>query len=872
MKNNIPHQPPRLPQRFLQWFCKPALLEDIEGDIEEDFNERCHNSGIRKARLHYWLDVFRFLKPFAIRHFSTQISNIMFKNYFKTSVRSIARNKLFSTINVVGLAISMSVCLLMISFLSELLSYDKFHQNPDRMYRVITSQQFRSGTDQVAATPLLAGKRLQEEVPGIEAIVMMNRRFGGDATVNDKTVNLKGVWASEGFFDVFSGFNLLRGNAQTALASPNSIVLTNEAAIKVFGTDTDPMGQLITLGKDKIFTVTGIIEKPPHNSHFTFEALGSMITYENDKKKNSDNRWIQWTNVSNDYVYLLLSETTDPNQINAHLQQISEEENAKSQRLSVDVRLQSLLSILPGPNLSNNIGKSMETDMIWYLSALSFIIMLSAGFNYTNLSLARSLRRAKEIGVRKVVGASRRQVFSQFIMEAVIVSLIALTVAIALFYVIKPEFLNLDRNLQRAVRLLISPSLFLYFIVFALFTGSMAGFFPAVLLSKLKAVNAFKGGTGKMFRKANMKKVLIVIQFSLSLVFIISAVIAFKQYKYSVNFDLGYQTQNILNVALYDNDHNTVAAAFATIPEVAQIAKSSLIPSLGDRERTLMKYKDPNDSTYLAYNIVDENYIPVMEHQLVAGTNFDSRPGQEQVISVILNEKTLERFKMGKPSEVIDEMIELNGTKVRIQGVVKDFHYQKINASIGPFGFLYIPDSYSYLNLKINSGDLLTTMKKLESTWAQVDKKHEFRAVFFDDQIQAAYAQYSTIFTIASFLAFVAISISSLGLLGMAVYTTESRVKEISIRKVLGASEGKLIVLMARSFIWLLLISAVIALPVAYILSDSVVLPQSTNRVSIGFFELFSGVLLIFSIGFLAIGSQTWKAARANPAQTLRTE
>jgi hypothetical protein len=265
---------------------------------------------------------------------------------------------------------------------------------------------------------------------------------------------------------------------------------------------------------------------------------------------------------------------------------------------------------MPGPSLSNNIGKSMESSVLWLLSGLTFIIILSAGFNYTNLSIARSLRRAKEVGVRKVVVATRKQIFFQFIVEAVIISLVSLIFATLLFYVIKPSFLNLNREIREVTKLLSTPTLFVYFIAFAIMIGTMAGFFPAVFLSKLKAVNALKDASGtRVFKKVNMRKVLIVVQFTLSLAFIISASIAFRQYKYALAFDLGFKTENVLNVRLQGNDDKQMGAVFQSIPEVAGMSKSLMIPSVGSRYGENMKFEDPTDSSTLFYNTIDENYM-----------------------------------------------------------------------------------------------------------------------------------------------------------------------------------------------------------------------------------------------------------------------
>lgn len=874
MNNKLTNQPPKWANRFLEWYCRHDLLEDLQGDLYEHFDRNLTSKSLKSAKITYWLDVIKFCRPYTIRKFKI-VNNInsivMFKNYFKTSLRSIARNKLFSAINIFGLAVGMSVCLLMITLFMEVRSYDRFHEDAERIYRINNIyQSLDEDPSHFASTSIIAGKRLQEEVPGIDASVIMRRNFGGDAKVGDKVVPMSGVYASEGFFDVFS-FKILRGNGATALVEPYSLVLTDETASKIFDEGVDPLNQIIKVN-DKDFKVTAIVEKPPFNSHLKFQSLASFSTHESQEKER-DNNIMGWTNMWMNYCYMKLAEGTTMQQIEERLAKISEEENEKFDRIKIELTLQSVLNIMTGPDLSNQIGPSIGGKGLWVFGLLVFVVILSAGFNYTNLSIARSLRRAKEVGVRKVVGATRSQIISQFIIEACVISVSSLVLAYFLFLVLKPYFLNLAPEIQQTLHLATEPKLFIYFFLFAILVGILAGLFPATLLSKLKAAQVMKGVSNtKLFSKINLRKVLIVIQFTLSLVFIISASIAFKQYKYALAFDLGYKTENVLNIELQGNDADQVKSLYEAIPEVSEIAVSSHLLSVGSRWGADMKYEDPMDSTTLWYASIDGNYIPMMKHRLLAGTNFDQRPLQEEESEIIVNETTIKRFNVGTPEESIGKYLKVDDKKLRIIGVIEDFHYAKVSESIECFGFRYQPKEVYTINLKIASPDLLGTMEKIASAWNDFDPVHEFDATFYDEKLQKAYSEYSVMFTLVGFLAFLTMTIASLGLLGMAVYTAETRVKEISIRKVLGATEGSLITLLAKGFMWLLVISAAIAIPLAYYFFDNVILQGAVNRASIGAIELFGGVLIIFTIGFITIGSQTWKAAKANPANTLRNE
>ena len=548
--------PPKWARNLLEWYCKPELFEDLQGDLYEYFERNLEEKGERRARFNYILDVIKFFKPYTVRKLEilSQLTQYtMFKNYFKTSIRSIGRNKLFSAINVFGLAISMSVCLLMITMFLEVRNYDRFHEDYERIYRITNTQQYlKNDPNSFASTSVLAGRKLKEEVPGLEAATVITRSFSADAKIGDKTFPFNAPWVDNDFFKVFS-FKLIRGDASSALIEPYSVILTDETAEKFFPGE-DPMDQVVLMN-DKNYKVTGIVEKPPFNSHFKFSALISYSTYEQQQAE--DEWWLSWQNMWSNYAYFKLDRNADIEQIQSRLSSIAKDENGKqsAQQAKIYLGTQALTNIMSGPDMSNQIGESIGNQAIWILGVLAFVVILSAAFNYTNLSIARSLRRAKEVGVRKVVGATRKQVFTQFTIEACIISVFSLIIAYLLFFLLKPLFLNLNPEIQRSLRLDHDPTMLLFFLLFALGVGVSAGFIPSLFLSKLRAIQVLKDvSSTRLFSKINLRKVLIVVQFTLSLAFIISASIAFKQFKYALNYDLGFDTENVLNVNMAGND------------------------------------------------------------------------------------------------------------------------------------------------------------------------------------------------------------------------------------------------------------------------------------------------------------------------------
>ncbi|WP_286755549.1 ABC transporter permease [Roseivirga sp. UBA838] len=869
-KNNIP---PRWADRFLEWYCKPQLLEDLQGDLYEHFERHLSSKGARKARWLYALNTLRFFKPYTVKklNFLNQLTQfIMFKNYFKTSIRSIARNKLFSAINIFGLAVSMSVCLIMITMFVEVKNYDRFHHEAERIFRINNTHSYlESDPSLFASTSILVGKRMKEEVPGLKAITIMSRGFNGDGLIGDKRIPISGFWADEDFFNVLS-FELYRGDPATALKAPYSIVLTEETANKFFG-EADPMGKTITVAEHE-YQVTGLVKNPPFNSHMDFQSLVSFSTFEIE---NEDNRgFLSWQNMWSNYVYFRLDDQTDIADIENRLNAIAADENSESKQVNIQLAAQPITKIMLGPsNTSNQLGPSIGREVIWVFAGLAFVVILSAGFNYTNLSIARSLRRAKEVGVRKVVGAQRKQVFTQFIVEACLISLASLIMAYFIFFLIRPMFLNLNPEIQSTLRLEHEPIVLVYFIAFALLVGFFAGFLPSLFLSKLKAIQVLKSASGpKAFSKINLRKALIVIQFTLSLMFIISASISHRQFKYALNFNLGFDTENVLNIDLQNNDPQLTKAMFEQIPEVTDIAKSSHILSIGSRWANQVKSDDGLDSASVYYSSIDHRYIPLMKHRLLAGSNFPEKNSVEVEESMIVNEQFIKHFKLGSPEEAIGESLKFGRERLTIVGVVENFHYATLDSEIECFAFRHKPQEARMLSLKISSNDLLSTRKKIEEAWAGFDEVHDFKGYFYKDGLERAYEQFSVTYTLVGFLAFLTICIASLGLLGMGVYTAETRLKEISIRKVLGATEGSLITLLSRGFMLLLLLATAIAVPATYYLFDELILADQANRANIGLLELSLGVIIIFGIGFLTIGSQTWKAARSNPALTLRNE
>lgn len=877
MTKNKEIHPPRWAEKFLSWYCRGELLEDLQGDLNEYFDRNVKAKGVTRARLIYVIDVLKFLRLYTIRKpefINLLLQWIMLGSYIKTSGRSIMRNKLFSAINIVGLSVSMSVGLLMIGVLSDIFSYDKFHVNHNRIYRVTSLHEFlgNSNSQWNASNSMTVGRDLQENFPEIEKTAVLHTGFDGVVQYNETMIPLGGLWANESMFDVFS-FNLLQGNAATALKQPFSIVLTETSVKKIFGTE-NALGKVITLEKDRQYTVTGIVQDPPIFSHLKFDMLGSLSTREIVKA--DDVEW-KWDNVWNTYVYALLQEDADLDALQKKLDTYAHKHDNEVANVKVHLSLQPISNILIGEDHNNELGPTLGSITLWIFIAITAVVLLSACFNYTNLSIARALRRSREVGVRKIVGAVKSHIISQFVIEAIMISLVALVIAFGLFVLLRPHLLNLQSDLKQLLVLDLSPALIGYFASFAILIGILAGIFPALFFSKINAVKVIKDlSSVQVFRKLTMRKVLIVFQYCISIIFITSTFIIYKQYQHFMAYEMGFNTENIVNIRLQGNKADILRHELSALPEVKSISQSRVLAGTGNYWGTYLKNpKDPADSTMVWYNFIDENYIPLHQFEVMAGRNFTAKPDSAKEDEVIVNQQILKRYNIASqvPSDAIGEVIEFDHKKVTIIGVIHDYMYGKAdNANTTDVLLRYGKDSNGFLNVKIETTDWVATREKLEEIWKKVDPVHPLQAKLYTDQLKDGFDGLSASIKLAGFMAALAICIASLGLLGMVIFTTETRLREISIRKVLGASEGRLIVLLGKSFFILLAVAAGIALPITYLFFDQILLVQMGNHTSIAPYEMFIGVIGIMGIAAIMIGSQTFKVARANPADILKNE
>ena len=799
----------------------------------------------------------------------------MLLNYLKTAFRNLVKYKIFSFINIFGLSFSMSVCLLIITLINDQLSHDNFHKNRDRIFRVISEVKDRDGRlSTTATTTMPIASILENEYSGIEKTVRLSKRLYGDGKSGEKFIPIRGLFADQSFFEVF-GFSLIAGDKASALKEPFTIVLSEETAYNLYNS-IDVMGKVIEIGNLGLYTITGVVKNPPAKSHITFNAIASASTMnilEKDNKLQSITE--NWDDPYSSYVYFLLEEDARIENIEKILSQIEDRHLDKEAEVKIHFLLQSLPSITPGPIMNNKLTFTLPVEVIIFMGILALIVMLSACFNYTNLSLSRALTRAKEVGIRKVTGARKWQVIVQFLSESILFSMLSMVFAILIFKILLEAFNRMSIAQEISLNIKELYSTYLWFVIFGLIVGIIAGLSPALFLSSFKPIIVLKKISEiRIFSRITLRKALVVLQFTISLLFIITAIIVHKQIFLYNNYDYGFIKENIINIRLQDADAEKYINEIRNRTDVIQVSSSSHIPATGQNYGVRVRRKIEDEKSRFQFFYVDQNYLDNLGIKLIAGTNFPENASTENEQYVIINRKALDILNFDTPHDAIGDNILLGDDEpinLQIIGIVENYHHDLLFIDINGLALRYKPESFRYVNVKVDNDNMEETIGSLKTAWQKFDSTHEFDYEYFDLQLENSYGFVKDISGIISITAILAIIVSTLGLLGMAIYNAESRVKEVGVRKVMGADVKDIILLLSRGFTFLLIISIVIATPLAFF-ANNIWLQKIANHITIGPGILFSGIGIILIIGIITIGSQALKVALTNPAISLRDE
>ncbi len=877
--NNFNHQPPRWIKRLFEWYCSPEVAEDLVGDMDEIFYQNVRSMSPFRAKLKYGLQSLTLLFSYAVRHRKKNFSTIpdsyhsfaMYQSYVKIAVRSLAKQKVFAVINIVCLAVGMSVGLMALSAWVDVLKVDNFHSAADRIFRITTMVDDKSERREFASSHAFLAEKLRAEATGLEEVVAINNEFVSEVVVSPSvTIPFRqGYYVTPNFLDVFN-FPLLAGDKRTALVKPFSILLSQETAEKLYR-DGQALGKVIEIKGLGQFEVTGIVATHPR-SHFYFDVVTSLATREQLEQQDKIQRSLMSLEpVTSSYTYLLLDENANGQSLQKILKQsASQVMHANENKISLAYSLQPLADI-PMSELNNEIGLSWGYMSLIIFFFLSFLVLLPACFNYANISVARALKRAKEIGLRKVSGGESRHIFLQMVMETVIISVISLSGAMLIFYGVRSQFLQMIVNGERTFSLEVTPFTFLIFLAFAILTGFIAGVIPASYFARLNPIQTLRNSSasGKL-SKVSIRKGLIVVQFALSLVFILGVSIIVKQYRYALNFDHGFQKENILDVQLKDVNEKVFRSEIGKLSDVQSISMSSSIPGNWGASSEYMTLSNASDSLQIYQMFVDEHYIANLGITLLAGTSFPEGQLDEEHY-IIVNETFLKRNSITSPHEALGKSFLFREKSMSIIGVVKDFHFLPLQEQIYPFMFRYNPKFFQFANLKLRSNDIDATLASIEASWNRLTEQ-KFEAQFLKHELDDSLVSYRSMVKIFGFLGLLAITISSLGLLAVVISSAESRIREMGIRKVFGASNTNMVMTMSRGFLKLIAIAIAIATPFTYFMFDSFFLKMYFYRASIGVPEIAGGIGFLLALVCLIIGTQTFRVARINPVDTLKYE
>lgn len=805
----------------------------------------------------------------------------MWRNYWKTAFRSLIRNRFFSAINIFGLSVAMALSMIIIMLVADQMMYDRYNTKRNRIYRINSIPSNESGIvfSETATTTLPLRDELLEKYTGVEKAVRIVRGFGNMWLEIGQNVNIPvaGYYADPEVLDVFE-YELEYGDPRTALVEPYSVVLTKKTAKKLFRQE-NPVGESFKVGDEGPYKVTGVIKETHQKSHIVFDALASISTVKKLAKTNRGRDLDNWYQYTGGWVYVLLEKDKKLPDILPHLEKIQKDHFSKltnpDTQHKVTYSPQPLMRITPGAFINNPIGPFLPWIFVYFFMGLAAVVMLTSCFNFTNLSIARSLTRAREIGVRKVTGAQRGQIFIQFLSESVMVSLLALGLALVLLICARPLIQQLRFARLMKWDMEVNYFVCLIFVAFALAVGVIAGLFPAWVMSGFQPVKILKGITNlKLFSRMSLRKSLLVAQFTFSLIFILSVMVVFKQLQLFLRADHGFSMEKKVVISLNNTSPELLKTELSKYNNIENISAVSHLPAAGMNygegfKRTL----EEKTWTGLNYFFVDEDYLKNMEVPLVAGRFFDRSNQKANAKFIVLSEKAVEAFHFKTNLDAIGQelIIQKDSARYLIIGVVKNYNHQLLMEKREAMALLYNPKEFNLLQIKYR-GTYEETGKLIEAAWAKINPGLKVDYKDFEEEIHKIYdIFFGDLVRVIGLIAFLAIVISCLGLLGMATYTTETRRKEISVRKILGSSNGSLVYLLSKGFVSILIIAIIVAVPSAFLINN-LWLEQMAYHVSVDIQTILGGIAVLLFFGVLTIGSQTGRAVFINPVENLKND
>lgn len=861
-------KPPRLARWFLKKMIKPTDFDFAIGDLTENYQSIVRKENVFSAWGWFWMEVLRSLPRFVKNAIYWRF--VMFRNYFKMMFRSLRKYKVYSFINVVGLAMGMACCILILLWVYHEMSYDRFHEKKDRIYRVLQYIKYSEVvTWAITQGPL--GPALKEEIPEFEDVVRYeNARWR--MKYNEDIFVRRGGYVDPSFLSMFS-FPLIKGDPERALSDPHAMVITEELAETMFGME-DPMGKTIHVADRWDMKVTGVLKNIPDNSHLQFDFLGNMafareVGYTVDI----------WTN-STFITYVLLPENIPAEIVDEKIYNFLDTKPTLEdwEKLS----LQALTKIHFSTSIGyDNAVKTNPQYVVVFFGAALFILLIAC-INFMNLSTARSTLRSKEVGLRKVAGAYRGQLIHQFLGESLMLSILSFIVAMGLVILFLPMFNQLSGK-QFTLDVFGTPHVILGVFTIVLSTGILSGSYPAFILSAFKPVKVLKSTLGTGTGKSILRRILVVFQFSISILLLIGTMIIYSQVRFLQNQDIGYDKENLIYLPAppqIRQQYDTFKNELLKNPKVLNVSASTSHAAYGITfTNGLWNWEGKNEEEDILFrgNFVNYDYFKTFSLRMVSGRSF-SRTHATDSSAIIINEKALEIMGLGDP---IGKRVNYGRnpdeyTPFHIIGVVKDFNFLSLHTEIEPLVILLSGGRFgfgnpSFIYVRIAPEHIDETIKFLENQWNRFSPDYSFDFGFLDESFDRLYRAEERIGNILKSFTILAVFVSCLGLFGLASFMVMRRTKEIGVRKVLGASFSKILFLLVKEFSTWIIVANIISWPVAYFAMNRW-LQNFAYRTSVQLWIFIAAGFVTLMISMLTVSYQAVKAARANPVDALRYE
>lgn len=878
-------QPPRWAEKFLAWYCRPELLEEIQGDVYELFDKRRSELGWKKARRRFIWDVLRSFRLSTIKQVRTNPSPMLLRNNVKIAWRQLLQQKMFGAIKIGGFALGVAACLLISLYILDELSYDQHYPNKENIYRLLGARTEDGKLERGVHFSAPMAKVLEEEYPEVRKAgrLLSSPLFGARSTEvrsEDQKQNTHEdgfIYADQKLLDIFRP-HMHYGDLATALSKPNTLVLSKSKADYYFPNE-NPVGKVMILNNDleDPYTIGGVMEDFPTNSHLhEFHFLRSMEGQE--FWPGEQNFW----RANNYHTYLELQPGADPAVLEDKFMQIVEKYVVPAQEAAGNVDAREILkkvSFQLQPITDVHLTSAGVHDrlthgdirFVWLFGGVALFILVIAAINFINLSTAKSANRAKEVGLRKVVGSQRSNLIHQFLTESVLFSLISFILGIALAYFMLPYF-----NALASKSLIIpwmEPVFILSLLGSALIVGLLAGIYPAVYLSGFRPINVLKGALSQGSKNVRMQSGLVVFQFTTSIILIIGTAVIHRQMQFILNKKLGYDKEQVVMLQgahVLEEKVATLKQALLEKPDVTSVTVSDYLPIAGTKRNGNGFWKDgkttEDSPVYGQMWKVDHDYVKTMGMKIVEGRDFSlEMPTDSQ--AVLINQQMATKLQLADP---IGKRITNSRQTWPVIGIIENFHFESLKEEVDPI-CIAIGFSPNTVSVKVNTDDMTATIASIKTIWDEISPQQPIRYSFLDQSYAQMHADVQRMERIFTSFAILAIIVACLGLFALSAFMAEQRRKEIGIRKVLGASLSNLLQLLTRHFLILVIASFVIAVPIAWYLMrrwlQDYAYPTPIHWTDF----LLSGIITLF-IALLTVGFQAVRAALGNPVEAIRSE